>query len=152
MEERLNHWAAAPDVMKGVLTLNNHIEAQGLEPLLVHLVKMRASQINQCAYCLEMHSRAARKDGETEERLHLVAAWQDSSLFTPRERAALAWTEALTRMGDHRADDALFARVRAEFDERETVALTALVTMINTWNRFQTAFATPHAVPASQAA
>lgn len=152
MEPRLNFYAAVPSLTQALLALNTAIEESGLERSLLHLVKLRASQINGCAYCVDMHTREARKDGETEQRLYLTSAWHDSFLYTPRERAALAWTEALTRLGDHGPDDALFDATRGQFDEAEIVKLTALVTMINTWNRLSVAFRAVHAAPEVAAA
>ena len=99
-----------------------------------------------------MHTRDARQDGDTEQRLYLVSAWRESFLFTPRERAALAWTEALTRLDGHGPDDTLYAATLAEFPEAELVALTAAITVINTWNRMSIAFRTQHAAPAQAAA
>ncbi|MFA3917727.1 carboxymuconolactone decarboxylase family protein [Ruegeria hyattellae] len=152
MEPRLNHWAMAPELMKAFVALNETIEGSGLEKSLMHLVKLRASQINGCAFCIDMHTREARADGETEQRLYLVSAWHDSFLYSDRERAALAFTEALTKLGDHTPDDALFAATQAQFPEDEIVKLTAIITMINTWNRLSVAFRAVHAAPRSVAA
>ncbi len=152
MEPRLNYWTKSPNLMESFLTLNNAIEASGLEKNLMHLVKLRASQINGCAFCIDMHTREARRDGEAEQRLYLTSAWHESFLFTPREKAALAWTEALTKLGDHIPNDALFDATRAEFSEEETVVLTALITMINSWNRLSIAFRAVHAEPDAKAA
>lgn len=152
MEARLNAWKVAPELMQGVLTLNNQIEGAGLEASLTHLVKLRASQMNGCAFCVDMHTREARKDGETEQRLYLTSAWRDSFLFTPRERAALAWTEAVTQLGAEGPSDALFAETQRHFPGSEIVQLTAVVVMINSWNRFSVAFRAVHAAPESAAA
>lgn len=152
MVPRLNYWTKSPKLMESLLTLNNTIEASGLEKNLMHLVKLRASQINGCAFCIDMHTREARRDGETEQRLYLTSAWHDSFLFTPREKAALAWTEALTKLGEHIPNDALFDATRSEFSEEETVVLTALITMINSWNRLSIAFRVVHAEPDAKAA
>ncbi|MEO0914589.1 MAG: carboxymuconolactone decarboxylase family protein [Pseudomonadota bacterium] len=152
MEPRVNYWSVAPDLMRAFVTLNTKIEAAGLEKSLVHLVKLRASQMNGCAFCVDMHTREARADGETEQRLYLTSAWEDSFLFSARERAALAWTEAVTRLGDHGPSDALYAELREVFTEEEAVALTAVVTMINTWNRLSIAFRAVHAAPDAAAA
>lgn len=152
MEPRLNYWAAAPTLMQNFLTLNTVIEETGLEHSLLHLIKLRASQINGCAFCIDMHTREARKDGETEQRLYLVAAWHDSFLFTERERAALKWTESLTALGQQTPDDALYNLVRAQFSDQEMVQLTAAITMINSWNRLSIAFRALHAEPEYKAA
>lgn len=101
----------------------------------MHLVKMRASQINGCAYCLAMHSRDARRAGETEQRLYLLDGWQESPIYTPRERVALAWTEAVTRIADTHAPDDAYEALRPHFTEKEIADLTILIGMINLWNR-----------------
>ena len=108
------------------------------------LIKTRASQINRCAYCLHMHTREARQAGETEERLYLLGAWRESPLFTTRERAALAWTEALTLLANAGAPDALYAEVAASFSEAERVALTMAIGTINAWNRVAVGFGLVH--------
>jgi AhpD family alkylhydroperoxidase len=115
---------------------------------LIHLVKLRASQINGCAYCVHMHSREARADGETEERLYLTATWWESPLFTPRERAALAWTDALTRLSQAQPDEAIRDQLAAAFTEEEQVKLTLLIGAINTWNRLAVGFHMVHPVAA----
>jgi AhpD family alkylhydroperoxidase len=116
-----------------------------LEHSLVELVKMRASQINGCAYCIKMHSADARKAGETEDRLYLLNAWRESHLYTPRERAALAWTEALTLLSETGAPDADYEELKAHFTEEEQVKLTLVIGAINTWNRFAVGFRSVHA-------
>ena len=127
-----------------LIALGNAIRAGSLEPALTELVLMRASQINGCAYCLDMHSKDARAAGESEQRLYLVSAWREASCYNERERAALAWCEALTRLDPHDAvPDALYEQASAQFDEKELVDLTLLVTMINSWNRLNIAAHTP---------
>lgn len=152
MKPRLNHWAAAPELMQAFLALNTTIESAGLEKSLMHLVKLRASQINGCAFCVDMHTREARNDGETEQRLYLTSAWHDSFLYSERERLALDWTEALTRLGSQTPGDAAYEAMKAAFSEDELIQLTAVITMINTWNRLSIAFRAVHAQPAAQAA
>lgn len=152
MQPRLNYWGAAPDLMQNFLALNTAIEEAGLEASLRHLVKLRASQINGCAFCVDMHTREARKDGETEQRLYLVSAWHDSFLYTDRERAAFKWTEALTELGLRTPTDALYEEVKAHFTDQEMVALTSIITMINSWNRLSIAFRAVHAKEESKAA
>lgn len=152
MKPRLNHWAAAPELMQAFLALNTTIETAGLEKSLMHLVKLRASQINGCAFCVDMHTREARNDGETEQRLYLTSAWHDSFLYSERERLALSWTEALTRLGPQTPGDAAYEAMKAAFSEEELIQLTAVITMINTWNRLSIAFRAVHAQPAAQAA
>lgn len=145
MSPRMNHWRAAPELMQAVRALNDRIDACGVEAGLLHLVKLRVSQINGCAFCVDMHAREARADGETEQRLHLVAAWRDSYLFTPRERAALDWAEALTRLSGHGPDDAVYEAALAQLGAADLVGLTAAIGMINMWNRFSVGFRTAHA-------
>lgn len=152
MEPRLNAWKDSPALMQAFLALNDQIESTGLEASLMHLVKLRASQMNGCAFCVDMHTREARKDGETEQRLYLTSAWRDSFLYTPRERAALAWTEAVTRLGAEGPSDALFAETRRHFPGDEIVKLTAVAVMINSWNRLSVAFRAVHAAPDAVAA
>jgi AhpD family alkylhydroperoxidase len=118
----------------------------------MELVRIRASQINGCAMCLHMHTADARKQGETEERLYLLDAWRESPLYTPRERAALAWTEALTLVAETRAPDEVYEELRAHFTEQEQVNLTLLIVAINGWNRLNVGFRTVHPVAESQAA
>ncbi|MDX8497682.1 carboxymuconolactone decarboxylase family protein [Mesorhizobium sp. VK4C] len=152
MKQRLQFFAKAPEIMKAVMALNKAVEECGLEASLMHLVKLRASQINGCSYCVEMHSREARRDGETETRLYLVAAWKESPLFSERERAALAWTETVTNISDNGVPDDLYASALEHFSEEELVKLTVAVGMINTWNRLCVSFHAIHPMPAAKAA
>jgi AhpD family alkylhydroperoxidase len=135
MKARLNPYAAAPETMKLVAAIEPQIVASGIDPALIELVKTRASQINGCAFCIHMHTKDARAHGETEERLYLLNAWRESSLYTDKERAALAWTEALTLISETQAPDDVYEELRKHFNEAETVNLTALIGVINTWNR-----------------
>jgi AhpD family alkylhydroperoxidase len=140
MEARLNPYKAAPDAIKALRALESHVEASGLERSLIELVKTRASQINGCAFCLHMHTHDARARGETEERLYLLNAWQESPLYTQRERAALAWTEAVTLIAHSHVPDAIYEEARQSFSEAELVELTLLVATINAWNRIAISF------------
>ncbi|MGF1470070.1 MAG: carboxymuconolactone decarboxylase family protein [Sandaracinaceae bacterium] len=144
---RVNAYDVAPDAMAGLLRVEKYLARSGLERSLVELVKMRASQINGCAFCLELHSREARAAGESERRLYLLDAWAESSLYSERERAALAWAEALTKIWDNHAPDALFERVRSQFSEKELADLTTLVALINAWNRLAIALRYEHSDP-----
>src|SRR5690606_10495957 len=126
--------------------LSKYSRENGPDTTLAELVKIRASQLNGCAYCLEMHTREARALGETEPRLHLLAAWRESPLYTERERAALAWTEAITLIADAGAPDDVYAAARAHFSEEELVQLTLAIGVINTWNRLAIAFRAVHPV------
>jgi AhpD family alkylhydroperoxidase len=121
--------------------LEEAVHESSLEPELLELVKMRASQLNGCAYCLDMHSKDARAAGESEQRLYVLPAWRETTFYSARERAALAWCEALTQLPahDHSVPDALYREARAQFDEKELVDLTLLVTLINSWNRINIA-------------
>jgi AhpD family alkylhydroperoxidase len=144
MQARLDAYRAAPDDINAVLALESHVKASSLEKSLVELVKIRASQINGCAYCLEMHTREARAAGEAEERIHLLPAWRESSFFSERERAALGWTEALTLVAETHAPDSDYAEVEKCFSPGETVSLTLLIGTINLWNRIAVGFRTQH--------
>ena len=134
MEPRLNPYALAPAMMKQFLDFSNDVN-NSLEHQLVELVKIRASQINGCANCLNMHTADARKAGETEQRLHLLAAWHEAPVFSDRERAALDWTDHLTLIADKRAPDSVYAALDAHFTKEEQVKLTMIINVINGWNR-----------------
>jgi AhpD family alkylhydroperoxidase len=123
-----------------MLTLSAVSAASGLERSLLELVRLRASQINHCAYCIDMHTKDARAQGETEQRLYLVSAWREAPFYSERERAGLEWTEAVTKVGDTHVPDNVFERVRQHFDEAELVALTFAVVAINSWNRLAVSF------------
>jgi AhpD family alkylhydroperoxidase len=146
MQPRLNFFSAAPELITEVRTLNKAVDECGLEKSLLHLIKLRASQINGCSYCVDMHSREARHDGETEQRLYLVAAWKESPLFSERERAALAWVEAVTLVSNGGISDELYKKTLGHFSEAELVKLTVAVGMINTWNRLCVPFQAIHPV------
>jgi AhpD family alkylhydroperoxidase len=152
MQPRLNPFKFAPDTIKAAQAFEEHLANSGLERSLYHLVKTRASQINGCAFCIHMHTRDARAHGETEERLYLLDAWRESPLYSDRERAALAWTEALTRISETHAPDDVYEEVRRHFSEQETVNLTMLIGMINLWNRFAISMRNVHPVSKTQAA
>lgn len=139
-ETRLDYAKASPGVVEAMLGLEKHVRACGLERPLLELVKMRASQINGCAFCLNMHAEQTLAAGETITRLNLIAAWEESPVFTPRERAALLWTESLTEIATTRAPDEVFAAVRAQFTDKELADLTLAIVAINGWNRFSVAF------------
>jgi AhpD family alkylhydroperoxidase len=127
MKPRMNFYQAAPETIKALSAVEAQIAASGLEKSLIELVKTRASQINGCAFCINMHTQDARKLGETEQRLYMLSAWQESPLYTDRERAALAWTEAVTLIADTHAPDDLYEELRAHFSEPEMVNLTMLI-------------------------
>jgi AhpD family alkylhydroperoxidase len=152
MTPRLNPFAAAPAPMQSWLAFGKDILQSGLEESLMELVKIRASQINGCAFCLHMHTGEARARGETEERLYLLDAWRESPLYSERERAALAWTEALTLVSETHAPDHVYQALQAQFTEEEQVKLTLLIVAINGWNRVQVGFRGVHPVGHRQAA
>ena len=140
MEPRLNPFAAAPALAKQYIDYSQSIVSSGLEPDLLHLVEIRASQINGCANCLNMHTAAARKGGETEQRLHLLAAWKEAPVFSDRERAALAWTDHLTMLAENGAPDDVYAALDAQFTKEEQIKLTMMINVINGWNRLAVGF------------
>lgn len=146
MTTRLNPYKAAPDVFKAMMDLQARTDACGLEPSLLELVKMRASQINDCAFCLHMHAKDARAAGESEERLYLLDAWRESPLYSARERAALAWTECLTLITQTRAPDVDYEEARRHFSEEELAKLSLAIVTINGWNRLNAGFHVPHPV------
>jgi AhpD family alkylhydroperoxidase len=152
MQTRLNYYATAPEAIKPLTDMEKYIKASGLEHSLIELVKMRASQINGCAYCLHMHSKDARAAGETEARLYLLNAWHESRLYTPRERAALQWTEALTLVAETHAPDDAYEAVKGQFSPKELVDLTMLIGTINAWNRLAIGFRALHPEGAKHAA
>jgi len=128
---------------QAMLALQQQVEASGLEHSLMELVKIRTSQINGCAYCLDMHTKDARAAGETEQRIYALSAWRETPFFTDRERAALEWTEAVTLVAETRVPDDVYEQVRQQFSEEELVELTFAVIVINSWNRLQVSFR-PH--------
>lgn len=132
---RFDYARLAPDAFRAMLALETAVKSSGIEPSLYELVKLRASQMNGCAYCIDMHTLDARAAGETEQRLYLLDAWRETPFYTERERAALAWTEALTFIAKGHAADDVYEQVRGHFSEPEIAALTFAVTVINAWNR-----------------
>ena len=143
MKARLDYAAAAPEVRAIMLDFWKKVEGLGLEHSLLHLVYLRASQINGCGFCVDMHSKDMRAIGESEERVYMVSVWRESGLYSPRERAALAWTEAVTILENREVPDAVFAEARSQFSENELAKLTLAVVEINCWNRLNVAFRTP---------
>ncbi|HEY5210645.1 MAG TPA: carboxymuconolactone decarboxylase family protein [Stellaceae bacterium] len=142
MTALLNYAKAAPESYQAMLKFSNAAHQVALEPALLELVRVRASQLNHCAFCLDMHTIDARAAGETEQRLYAVAAWEEAPFFTPRERAALAWTEAVTRLTDGPVPEALYHETREHFGEKEIVDLTLAIIAINGWNRLAGVFRT----------
>ncbi len=140
MTGRINPYTAAPAALKAWMACTNQIAASGLEKPLLELVKIRASQINGCANCLNMHTWEARQAGETEQRIAVLAAWQEAPCYTDRERAALAWTEHLTLVADRRAPQDVYERLAAQFSAEEQTNLTMAIIVINGWNRLAVGF------------
>ena len=138
--ERLNFKRLVPAAYRAMLALESYVHETGLESSLLELVKMRASQINGCAYCLDMHSKDARAAGETEQRLFVLNAWREAPLYTDRERAALAWTEAVTLVNESHVPEDVYQQARAHFSEEELVNLTMAIVAINGWNRLEVSF------------
>jgi len=142
MKPRIEYARVAPDALAAMRGLETYVHGSGLEPRLLELVKVRASQINGCAYCLDMHTKDARDAGEKEQRLYAVAAWHEAPFFSERERAALTWTEAVTLVGETHVSDEVYELARRHFGEKELVDLTLAVVAINGWNRLAIAFRT----------
>ncbi|HVX40754.1 MAG TPA: carboxymuconolactone decarboxylase family protein [Gemmatimonadaceae bacterium] len=140
MEPRVNYAVGSPGAAQAMLGVERYTRNCGLEHSLLELVKMRASQINGCAYCLDMHSKDARAAGETEQRLYVLSAWREAPFYTPRERAALAWTEAVTLIAQGGVTDEQYADALKHFTEKELVDLTMAVITINGWNRLAITF------------
>ena len=148
MHSRLDYQKASPEAARAVFGLEQFVRTCGIPKRLVHLIKLRASQINGCAYCVDMHVKEARKDGETEQRLHLLSVWRESPLYSDEERAVLAWTEALTNLPDSKAPDSDFEPLRKFFSEKEITNLTVAIATINVWNRLAVGFRNQHPIDA----
>ena len=147
MEARFNFPEAAPDAYKAVIALDRYAkEEAGIEPRQLHLIKLRASQINGCAYCVDMHVKEARRDGLSEQWINLIVTWRESPLYDARERAVLAWTEALTNVAETRAPDADYEPLREFFSEAEMTRLTVAIGAINVWNRLCVGFRSQHPI------
>lgn len=140
MQPRIDYPNVAPGAIAAMRGLEAYLAESGLEPSLLDLVKLRASQINGCAYCIDMHSKDARSRGESEQRLYELDAWQETPFYTERERAALAWTEAVTLVASGHVPDAVYEQARQQFSERELVDLTLAIVAINSWNRLAISF------------
>jgi AhpD family alkylhydroperoxidase len=140
MRQRIDYRKVAPNAYKAMLAIENYVRDSGLDHALLELMKTRVSQINGCAHCLDMHTKEARASGETEQRLHVLAAWRDAPFYSGRERAALAWAEALTQISTHAISDELFAEARDHFGEKGLVDLTLAIIAINGWNRLAVPF------------
>jgi len=142
MKARIDHRTVSPGALKAMFGLETFVNRSGLDPKLLHLVRMRASQLNGCAFCLDMHSKELRAAGETEQRIYALDAWRETPFFTAREQAALGWAEAVTLVSEGHVPDEVFRRAREEFSEEELVSLTLAIVAINGWNRLNIAFRT----------
>ena len=140
MEQRLDFYKASPDAMKALIALDAAVGKLGLEPALLDLVKLRASQINGCAFCVDLHSSDLKKKGASDRYIVGVSVWREAPFYSARERAALAWTEAITRVADTHAPDADYAALSEHFSEAERVNLTLAIGLINSWNRLSVGF------------
>jgi AhpD family alkylhydroperoxidase len=150
MEPRFNFPEAAPDAYKAVAALDRYVvQESGLDHRLIHLIKLRASQINGCAYCVDMHVKQARRDGLSEQWINLVCVWRESAVFDARERAVLAWTEAVTNIAVAGAPDAVFEPLREHFSDAEITRLTVAIGAINVWTRLAVGFRSQHPVDAT---
>jgi len=149
MKQRLNFYEAAPEVAKAMNGLHAYLNTSTLDKNLLHLVSYRVSQINGCAFCLDMHSKDLRAGGETEQRIYMISAWREAAIYTEKERAALAWAEAVTKLEDCEVPEEVYKAAAAHFSEKELVDLTLNIVAINGWNRFNIAFCMPsgHYVP-----
>jgi AhpD family alkylhydroperoxidase len=143
MQPRINYSSVSPGALQAMFGLESYLKECGLEQSLLELVKLRASQINGCAYCIDMHTKDARARGETEQRLYLLNAWREAPFYSEREQAALEWTEAVTLITEGHVPDEVFERVRKQFAEKELADLTLAVVAINGWNRLSISFRTP---------
>lgn len=140
MQSRTDYAKIAPDAVRGMWGLESYVRHSGLEPSLLELVRLRASQINGCAFCMDMHTKDARAAGESEQRLYAVSAWEETPFFNERERAALAWAEAVTRVSDTHVPDDVYELARQHFSEKELIDLTMAIIAINGWNRLAISF------------
>ncbi|CAM2877050.1 putative Carboxymuconolactone decarboxylase [Legionella steigerwaltii] len=140
MHTRVDFYKAAPDAVMAMLGIEKYVSSCGLEQSLLNLVKLRASQINGCVYCVDLHSAEAKKEGESERRLHSVVVWRESPFFTTRERVALAWTEAVTLLSETHVPDDIYNQALTCFNEKELIDLTMAIIAINSWNRLSVSF------------
>ena len=142
MEQRINAFEKGQGALKAMFGISAYLAKSPIEKKLLHLIEYRVSQINGCAYCLDMHSKDLRHEGETEQRIYMISAWRETPLYTDRERAALEWAESITLLGEGHVPDDVFAKVRKEFTDEELIDLTLAVATINSWNRLNIAFRT----------
>lgn len=153
MSPRINFVKASPEAYRAVAALDRYVvKESGLDPAIIHLIKLRASIINGCAYCVDMHVKESRHDGLSEQWINLVSVWHEATLYTPRERALLAWVDAVTLIAQTRAPDDVYDELRKHFSDDECVKITTAIGAINVWNRLAVAFRAPHPIDAKAAA
>ena len=140
MSLRLSYWTLAPEAVKRMTAINTYLAESALEPSLRHLIWLRVSQINGCAYCVDLHSHEALRDGESIQRLNCLVIWEETPLFSDRERSALAWAEALTKISETHAPDEVYEMVKAQFEDKELIDLTLMIAAMNAWNRMAIGF------------
>jgi AhpD family alkylhydroperoxidase len=140
MSLRLRYWTIAPEAIKRMMAVNSYLVGSALEPSLRHLIRLRVSQINGCAYCVDLHTHEALRDGESLQRLNCLVTWTETPLFSNRERSALAWAEALTKVSETHAPDEVYELVRAHFEDKELIDLTLMIAAMNAWNRMAIGF------------
>jgi AhpD family alkylhydroperoxidase len=146
MQPRFNFAKAAPEAYKAVVALEGYVQKSGLEPRFIHLIKLRASQINGCAYCVDMHVKEARQDGLSEQWINLMCVWHESPVYDARERALLGWVDAVTRIAETGAPDSDFEALKANFSEEEMTNITVAIGSINVWNRLAVSFRAQHPI------
>ena len=144
MHPRLDFQKAAPDALKAVMQLETYVQNSGLERRFIHLIKLRASQINGCAYCVDMHVKESRHDGLSEQWINLMSVWRESGVYDAKERAVLGWVEAVTNLAQTGIPDGEFEAIKAHFSDAEIMNITVAIGTINTWNRLAVGFCTPH--------
>ena len=146
MQPRLNFAKASQDAYKAVLDLENYVQTSGLERRFIHLIKLRASIINHCAYCIDMHVKESRNDGLSEQWINLVSAWEESPIYDEKERALLTWVDAVTRVADTHVPDSAYETLKAHFSEEEMMKISVAIGVINVWNRLCVGFRAMHPV------
>ena len=146
MHPRLDFQKAAPDALKAVMQLETYVQTSGLDRRFIHLIKLRASQINGCAYCVDLHIRESRHDGLSDQWINLMSVWRESSVYDASERALLAWVEAVTNVAQTGIPDGEFEALKAHFTDEEIMKITVAIGTINTWNRLAVGFRMPHSV------
>ncbi|MFK3777409.1 carboxymuconolactone decarboxylase family protein [Agrobacterium sp. NPDC089420] len=149
MKTRLNYAKASPEAFKAVMALENYVQSSGLEHRFVHLIKLRASIINGCAFCVDMHVKESRHDGLSEQWINLMSVWRESPVYTEQERALLGWVDAVTKIAETGAPDDAFETLKAHFSDKDIVKITVAIGTINTWNRIAVGFRSQHPVDAA---